>query len=138
MKTLAIWRNSPRLYYPPRSWFFTTDICILYILFLLYKSNKTIWIFKENFLTRETTRWTSKTCITQIGCLPVYNPWQPEVYWKFVFFFHSGSVIILSIPEVMLLFSTKQSFIIIKKDKLREGQNHSKNVDNSIEYTFTR
>jgi transcriptional regulator of nitric oxide reductase len=69
------------------------------------------------------------------GCV---QPLTTGSVLKIRVFFHSGSVIILSIPEVILLFSTKQSFIIIKKDKFREGHNHSKNVDNSIEYTFTR
>jgi hypothetical protein len=36
--------------------------CTLHM-FLLYKSNKTIWIFTENMLTRETTHWTTQTSI---------------------------------------------------------------------------
>ena len=40
------------------------------------------------------------------------NPWQLEVYWNSVFF-QSGSIIVFSIPEIILLSSAKQNIQVI-------------------------
>jgi hypothetical protein len=42
----------------------------------------------------------------------VYNPWQPKVCWKY-FFFRSGSEIVFSIQEVILLSSKPQNIQVI-------------------------
>jgi hypothetical protein len=86
---------------------------------LLYKSNKTIWMFYGKFADEEDNRVNNPSIYNvdgdnrlSPGLQQVAPGLLPPVNLKCIeslCFFQSGSIIIFSIPEIILLHTTKQN-----------------------------
>ena len=78
---------------------------------LLYKSNKTIWMFYGKFADEGDNPVDTQTYIMlweKIGCRPVYKPWLLQVGWKSWYF---------SVLFRNCIFYTGNYFVVLCKTK---------------------